>query len=139
MHKCKETVNDLDFDEISCNKAFLPTEGTDKSLPFISCKLGNLNLKPNESFGLLDTGASGTFISEVLFAKIPISDSYICGKKKTYLTTASETRRLIGVKLAKIPLTLTDSNNQTHTEMWNFTVHSSFEQKISINEFPLGL
>ena len=123
MHKCKETVNDLDFDEISCNKAFLPTEGTDKRLPFISCKLGNLNLKLNESFGLLDTGASGTFISEVLFAKIPISDSYICGKKKTYLTTASETRRLIGVKLAKIPLTLTDSNNQTHTEMWNFTIY----------------
>ena len=92
-------------------------------MPFISCKLGNLNLKPNESFGLLDTGASGTFISEVLFAKIPISDSYICGKKKTYLTTASETRRLIGVKLAKIPLTLTDSNNQTHTEMWNFTIY----------------
>ena len=123
MHKCKETVDDLDFDEISCNEAFLPTEGTDKRLPFISCKLGNLNLKPNESFGLLNTGASGTFISEVLFAKIPIGKSYICGKKKTYLTTASETRRLINVKLAKIPLTLMDSNNQTHTEMWNFTIY----------------
>ena len=81
-----------------------------------------MSLKPSNRFGLLDTGATGTFPSEALFSKIPMAETYVYAKKKTFLTMASDVRKLIGVKMAKIPLTLIYENDNKHIQKWIFTI-----------------